>query len=106
MRWGKEFKSLAVNIEVELSPAFKSRVGIDHLVLSFDGGATVKGLLTRLSDEYSDKMRPLLFEKEEILPGLMVMVNQKIFTGTALQVQDIPLNEGDKVSLLYFLSGG
>jgi hypothetical protein len=60
-----------------------------------------------LVEEYGEKIRPLLFDNEQgILTGLMVMVNDRIFTGSALQSQEVLLQEGDKVSLLYFLSGG
>jgi len=98
-----------LKIEVELSPAFQialrsSRVFIE---LAEDEG-TVHGLLRRLSGEYGDKINSLLFEGGEhaILPGLMVMVNDRVFTGTALNQKVVRLQEGDKVSLLYFVSGG
>jgi sulfur carrier protein ThiS len=34
------------------------------------------------------------------------MVNNRVFTGNALNKQVIPLQDRDKVSLLYFVSGG
>lgn len=69
---------------------------------------TVKGLLQRLSEKYGERMRALLFEKgkDSILPGLMVLVNDRTYTGVALGQKSVPLVEGDKVSLLYFVSGG
>ena len=99
---------MSFEVEVELSPAFQSRLCIAQLTLSVDEDSfSVKGLLGRLVEEYGETIRPLLFDKEQgILAGLMVMVNDRIFTGSALQSQEVLLQEGDKVSLLYFLSGG
>jgi len=73
-----------------------------------EGEATVQGLFLRLSQEYGETMRNLFFEKgkESVIPGLMVLVNDQIHTGVALNQKDVPLMEGDKVSLLYFVSGG
>jgi hypothetical protein len=73
-----------------------------------DEELTVKGLLYRLSREYGEKMRDLLFEKgrSSIIPGLMVMVNDRTYTGVGLNQKDVPVVNGDKVSLLYFVSGG
>jgi sulfur carrier protein ThiS len=34
------------------------------------------------------------------------MVNDRVLTGTALSQQGVELQDGDKVSLLYFISGG
>lgn len=96
-----------IQVEVELSPAFKARLGFEHLTMALEqGGATVKGLLAALAEKEGERIRPLLFEGEGILPGLMVMVNEKIFTAAAIEAKDVPLKEGDAVSLLYFLSGG
>lgn len=73
-----------------------------------DEESNVRGLLVRLSREYGGKMRDLLFQKGKgsILPGLMVLVNDRTYTGVALNQKEVPLSEGDKVSLLYFVSGG
>jgi sulfur carrier protein ThiS len=73
-----------------------------------EGETTVKELLHRLADKGGEKMKSLLFEKgaDAVLPGLMVMVNNETFTGTALNQRDVPLRDRDKVSLLYFVSGG
>jgi sulfur carrier protein ThiS len=53
-------------------------------------------------------MKPLLFEKgdESILSGLMVMINDRVVTGTSLNQADVRLRGGDRVSLMYFVSGG
>ena len=100
---------MSLKIKVELSPAFQTRLSSENLALYLEEDrSTLKGLLHRLVEEQGEKIRPLLFDEEkgEILPGLMVMVNDRIFTGSALQQQDLHLREGDRVSLLYFLSGG
>jgi len=36
----------------------------------------------------------------------MVMINNRVLTGIALNQQVIRLRDGDTVSLLYFVSGG
>jgi hypothetical protein len=73
-----------------------------------DEESTVRGLLVRLFREYGEKMRSLLFEKgkDSIVPGLMVLVNDRTYTGVGLNQKDVPVVKGDKVSLLFFVSGG
>jgi sulfur carrier protein ThiS len=100
---------VSLKVEVEFSPAFQSRLSLERQTLLLEEGrSTIKDLLDRLAVEHGGKIRPLLFaqKKDEILSGLMVMVNGRIFTGNALNQQDIGLGDGDKVSLLYFISGG
>jgi sulfur carrier protein ThiS len=98
-----------MKIEVEFSPAFQSRLSLQRQVLTLEEGrSTVKDLLDRLAQEYGGKIRPLLFgpQEDEILSGLMVMINDQTFTGSALNQKEIRLEEGDRVNLLYFMSGG
>ncbi len=100
---------MSVSIQVELSPVFQTVRLPSRLCVDLEEGeATVKGLLERLSREWGEKIHSLLFEKGEdtILSGLMVMVNDRTFTGTALGQRVVPLHSGDKVNLLYFVSGG
>ncbi len=96
-------------IEVEFSPAFQSRLSLERQTLELEEGrSTVKDLLALLAEEHGEKIRSLLFGRgeEEILSGLMVMINDRTFTGSALNRQEIRLGDGDRVSLLYFMSGG
>jgi len=98
-----------MKIEVEFSPAFQSRLSLERQILTLaEGRSTVKDLLDRLAQEHGGKIRPLLFgpEENEILSGLVVMVNDRTFTGNALNQKEIRLEEGDRVHLLYFMSGG
>jgi hypothetical protein len=100
---------MSLVVEVDLSPAFRPVCSLSHFSVDLpEEQATVKGLLNRLSAESGEKMRSLLFERESdaVLAGLMVMVNDRTFTGTALNQQDVPLHNRDKTSLLYFVSGG
>lgn len=100
---------MSVSIEVELSPVFQTvRLPSRLFVDLEEEEATVKGLLERLSQGWGEKVHTLLFEKggDSILSGLMAMVNDRTFTGTALNQQTIYLHNGDKVSLLYFVPGG
>ncbi len=96
-------------IEVDFSAAFVPITGSQHFSTELEENeATVRGVLKRLCKKYGERMRGLIFEKgqEDILSGLMVMVNGKAYTGTALNQQRVPLQGGDRVSLLYFVSGG
>ncbi len=100
---------MSVSIEVELSPVFQTARLPSGLAVDLEEErATVRGLLDALSEEWGEKMDPLPFEKGGncILSGLMVMVNDRMFTGTALNPQVGPLHSRDKVSLLYSISGG
>jgi len=97
-----------MKIEVEFSPAFQSRLSLEREILTLEEGSTVKDLLDRLAQEHGGKIIPLLFgsEENEILSGLVVMINDRTFTGNALNQKEIRLGEGDRVNLLYFMSGG
>jgi sulfur carrier protein ThiS len=98
-----------LRIEVELSSVFQITNLPPKLFVDLEEGeATVKELLRRLSQQWGEKIRPLLFEEggDAVLSGLMVMVNDRTFTGTALNQQVVELHDKDKVSLLYFVSGG
>jgi sulfur carrier protein ThiS len=98
---------MSCRIAVELSPIFQSRLGVVRLSLTIaEECSTVKGVLRSLSEGAGAKIKPLLYSGEGILAGLMVMVNDRIFTGSALNQQDVSLRDGDKVSLLYYVSGG
>jgi sulfur carrier protein ThiS len=98
-----------LKIAVELSSVFEVAGLSRYLSIEMEEQeATVKCLLHRLSEIGGDKIKPFLFEKgeESVLPGLMVMVNDRVLTGTALSQQEVELQDRDKVSLLYFISGG
>ena len=98
-----------MRIEIEFSPAFQSRLSLEREILTLaEDRSTVKDLLDRLAEEHGGKIRPLLFgpKEDEILSGLVVMINDRAFTGNALNQKEIRLGEGDRVNLLYFMSGG
>jgi sulfur carrier protein ThiS len=98
-----------MKIEVEFSPAFQSRLSLERQVVTLEEGrSTVKDLFARLAQEHGRKIASLLFgpNQEEILSGLMVLINDRTFTGNALNQKEIRLEEGDRVHLLYFMSGG
>ncbi len=100
---------VTVKIDVELSPAFKNALRSSRLLIELEEDeGTVEGLLRRLSRESNGRIDSLIFEEggNEIFSGLMVMVNDRVFTGTALNQEIIRLRDRDKVSLLYFVSGG
>jgi len=98
-----------LKVEIEFSHAFQSRLSLERQILLIEEDrSTVKHLFDRLAKEHGEKIKPLLFapKKDEILSGLMIMVNDKIITGNDLNQQNVQLSNGDKVSLLYFISGG
>jgi len=97
-----------MKIDVEFSAAFVPISGSQHVSIELETNeTTVQDILSRLSKKYG-QMTNLLFEKgqEDILSGLMVTVNGKAYTGTALNQQRVQLQGGDRVNLLYFVSGG
>ena len=98
-----------MRIEVHLSPVFQDRLAVPHLSLELEEReASVTGLLRRLCERFGGKIEALLFETGSglVLPGLMVMVNDRVYTGTNVNAEGIELGDRDKVTLLYFLSGG
>ena len=98
-----------MKIEVDFSPPFQSRLSLERqTVILEEGQSTVKDLFAGLVREHGGKIRPRLFagNEDEILSGLMVMVNNRTFTGSDLNRQEVWLADGDTVSLLYFISGG
>ena len=100
---------MTLKIKVELSPVFQTALQSSNVFIELEENeGTVKELLRHLARKTGGKINSLLFEEEgdSILSGLMVMVNNRVFTGTALNEQMILLRDKDKVSLLYFVSGG
>lgn len=98
-----------MRIDVELSSVFEAvRLPMRLSVELKEQEATVQGLLHRLCEMGGDSIKPLLFEEgtESVLSGLMVMVNDRVYTGTNLNQEAIELHEKDRVNLMYFISGG
>jgi molybdopterin converting factor small subunit len=95
-------------ISIELSPIFASRIGQIRLDQEIaNGEETVRRLLGKLGTIWGERLQPLLLVGDGgVLPGLMVMVNNRLFTASALNEEEVPLKDGDKLSLLYFVSGG
>lgn len=73
-----------------------------------EGKASLRNFLRHLASQGGREGESLILDggKEEILPGLMVMVNDQTFTGVELNARDVGLRDGDRISLLYFVSGG
>ncbi len=96
-------------IDVEVSPVFEAAGLSRSLPVELEEReASVRSLLRRLGEAGGAKIKTLLFEggEESVLSGLMVIVNDRVFTGTALNREAVELHDRDKVSLLYFVSGG
>ncbi len=99
----------AVTVRVVFSPVFRAvlQCGGREVALP-EADASVRGLLLQLSTDSSGKIDKLVFEKgcQEVSPGLMVQVNDRTYTGNALNREPVWLADGDTVSLLYYISGG
>jgi molybdopterin converting factor small subunit len=95
-------------ILIDLSPPFASRIGRTRLEFEIVGEEeTVQGVLRKLATLWGDRIEPLLFTGDGgMLPGLMVMVNNRVFTVSSLNEKDVRLKDGDTLSLMYFVSGG
>ncbi len=96
-------------IDVELSSVFQGAGLPRSLSVELEEReASVKELLHRLAETGGTSIRRLLFEESEgtVLAGLMVVVNDRVFTGTALNREAVGLRDRDRVNLLYFVSGG
>ena len=100
---------MGIRLALNFSPAFHMvwPHWPSQLELESSGG-TLRRLLRDLAECCDEKGRTLLYDPQNssILSGLMVMVNDRVFTGTAINQQDVELHDRDKVSLLYFVSGG
>lgn len=100
---------MAVRVEIDLSPAFHKAFPSRAFTLEIpDEKASLWNLLRHLGSKAGSEGERLLFRKgkEEILPGLMVMVNDRTFSGVELNGKDVLLRDGDRINLLYFVSGG
>lgn len=96
-------------VEIVFSPVFRAIFHCPKQTLLLEKGeATLKDLLSRLSESSGGKIDPLIFEKGLgfISAGLMVKVNDRVYTGTMLNQNPVPLEDQDVVSLLYYVSGG
>ncbi len=96
-------------IDIELSSVFQGPGLPPSLSVELEEReASVNGLLHRLVETGGARIKALLFEPDEeaVLAGLMVVVNDRVFTGTALNRESVELRDRDRVSLLYFVSGG
>ena len=99
----------AVTIKVVFSPVFRAIFHCpEHDVVLPKKDASIRGLLFQLSTASAGKIDKLVFEKERALisTGLMVQVNDRTYTGNALNRQSVSLRDQDIVSLLYYISGG
>ena len=99
----------AVSVKVIFSPVFRT---IFHCrergIILAKKDASIHSLLSQLSDDSGGKIDKLVFEneREAISAGLMIQVNDRTYTGNALNQRTVSLRDQDVVSLLYFISGG
>jgi hypothetical protein len=99
----------AVSVKVVFSPVFRAVFMRRELeVVLSEPQASVGGLLAYLSKASSGKIDNLVFDKSAALisAALMVQVNDKTYTGNALNQQPVTLRDQDIVTLLYYISGG
>ena len=99
----------AVTVKVVFSPVFRAIFHHREIdVVLAEREASVSGLLLQLSMASAGKIDKLVFEKKPdlISAALMIQVNDRTYTGNALNRGPVPLGDRDIVSLLYYISGG
>lgn len=99
----------AATVKVVFSPVFRAVFHCPELdVVLPKTDATISGLLFQLSRASSGKIDRLVFDEgsDLISTALMVQVNDRTFTGNALNQKSVLLRDQDVVSLLYYISGG
>lgn len=99
----------AMHFKVVFSPVFRAYFHCHerNMILEKEK-PTVGDLLRKLSRESAGKIDALIFEKDSALisAGLMIQVNQQVYTGTLLNQTTVPLEDGAVITLLYYVSGG
>ena len=98
-----------ITAKIVFSPVFRNILNLSQCTIALEKDKTsLKDLLHRLSEETHGRIDSLLFEKKQdrILSGLMVKVNDRLFTGTALNQKQVDLKDNDTVHLMYYISGG
>lgn len=101
--------SATVTVSVVFSPVFRAIFHCpkrDMVLAKTD--ASISGLLFCLSTESAGKIDKLVFEKDRhlISTALMVQLNDRTYTGNALNRAPVMLKDQDTISLLYYISGG
>jgi sulfur carrier protein ThiS len=99
----------AIHLKIIFSPVFRTYFHChERSMIMEKEKPTVIDLLRQLSTETAGKIDLLIFEKDAafISAGLMVQVNDRVYTGTMLNQHPVPLEDQDVVSLLYYISGG
>lgn len=95
-----------ISIKVKYFAYIRSLVrGEKEESISLSKGKTLKDLLETLSERYGEKFAKAVFNNETNREGLsesiIILVN-----GKSVQNIDHELKDGDKVSIMPFLSGG
>ena len=96
-------------VKVIFSPVFRTQLHRPGCSMILEKEQmNMLALLQQLSRETGGQVDALLFEKNRdmVSAGLLVLVNDRTYTGTALNQQRVPLADNDVVSLLYYISGG
>ena len=99
----------AIQVKVVFSPVFRALLHCRERDLVLDAQRpTVGDLLQQLSREAEGKIAPLMFETGGALisAGLMIQVNDRVYTGNQLNQEPVPLQDRAVVTLLYYVSGG
>ena len=90
-------------ITVYFTSQLKMAVGKSSESFELEDGATMNGLLDRLADKHGEAFRKLVFDAEgRLQPSLLLCRGDD-------QVErddDVPLADGDSVTLLAAISGG
>jgi hypothetical protein len=100
---------MGVKVDVELSFAYRPYFPHSKFRVDFPGDhPDLRQLLDRLHQASDGRIVRLLFEEDgtSVLSGLMVMINDRVYTGNEINRENVGLHDGDRVELLYFISGG
>ena len=99
---------VSITVTVRLGLLIRAKLPDHNLSVSLPAEHnSIKHLLKMVANQTGGKIDRFLFEKDaRILSGLMVKINEEIYTGTEMNQKDIAIENGDIVDLLYYISGG
>ena len=92
-----------MNIRVHFTTQIRSALGMAGDVVELPARATVLDLLRRLAQQHGDSFRQSVLDADgHPVPSILMCVGDDQVTGSL----DLPLNDGDEVTILSAISGG
>jgi len=93
-----------MKVKVRFFALLREVAGIKEVEEEVEEGATVRGLLERLSERLPRRFRELIFEGQEVSRNVIILVNRRGIR--ELEGLETKLKDGDEVALLPPVSGG